>query len=356
MGTQRAVCPSRTQSEGRRRFHIDARIRATTATATNTRTRGSTFDEKKRELARRRRRIRLLLSKTSSMMWTASFFVLVAMFVCSPGLPVDAAYSEADPRSLACRASVLNAPSVPGPGTAYAYPTTCAFLFPMRNIYTPDETVIGSFIASDCGECASACVAQANGKDFASSDMPDSWFEDPSVKCTDWVYCDPLEGWKVRELPGLWHGRVPSREHERGLPPFGQDGSRRHLHSQVDLKPTHLGPPLARGRLCSGRRGMGQHVHVRHVRLEPRHQHSIRERLRERESESVSGACACEGDGSTSVGSGSVFSHHVFVMHRGGTRMRASFLLFFSFSHSLCCASESFICSDSMPVFLSCKE
>ena len=114
--------------------------------------------------------------------------------------------------------------------------------------------------------------------------------------------------------------------------------------------------PQARGRLCSGRRGMGQHVHVRHVRLEPRHQHSIRERLRERESESVSGACACEGDGSTSVGSGSVFSHHVFVMHRGGTRMRASFLLFFSFSHSLCCASESFIRSDSMPVFLSCKE
>jgi len=131
--------------------------------------------------------------------------------------PTAAAYYEEDPRATECRLSVINAKSVPGPGTDYEFPTDCGLVLPFANLYNKAETVIGEFKASSCGECASACVAQA-GVVPGEEGFPQFWIQTSipgqqanfdailasgQGSCTDWVWCDP---WQVNTQGGCPDG------------------------------------------------------------------------------------------------------------------------------------------------------
>ncbi|QDZ25280.1 hypothetical protein HOP50_16g78280 [Chloropicon primus] len=117
-------------------------------------------------------------------------------------LGVEAAYYEEDPRATQCRQSIIDMKSVPGPGTAYAFPSECGIVLPFANLYNGREVLLGEFIASSCGECASACVAHRSGREFSigTSDPSQQGSLDAIMAarngespCTDWVWCDPWE-------------------------------------------------------------------------------------------------------------------------------------------------------------------
>merc|ERR1712072_634613 len=144
-------------------------------------------------------------------------------------------YGE-DVRYTQCRASINNAPYLFGPPTASAQPISaapqeCSFLFPGRNNYAKgEETVLGSFIAPDCGSCAAACAASYYSvteqptigpftymDEVVKEEMTPSALTDfksailNSVEtctvCTDWNYCSPkvavvTESTSLRQEPG----------------------------------------------------------------------------------------------------------------------------------------------------------
>jgi len=143
-------------------------------------------------------------------------------------------YGE-DVRYTQCRASINSAPYLFGPPTASAQPISaapqeCSFLFPGRNNYVKgEETVLGSFIAPDCGSCAAACAASYYSvteqytigpftymdevvKELTTSALTDfkaailNSVETCTV-CTDWNYCSPevavvTESTSLRQEPG----------------------------------------------------------------------------------------------------------------------------------------------------------
>jgi len=134
-------------------------------------------------------------------MSAASIFLSLVFLLGS----ASAAYYEESPQSTQCRQTIVDAMSVPGPGTDYDFPQKCGLLFPRRNIYNKKEVLVGEFTARNCGECAAVCVAQHNGPGFGlASEVLESMSEIEvdriqqilsagAKPCTDWVWCDPYE-------------------------------------------------------------------------------------------------------------------------------------------------------------------